>query len=247
MNIQAQTGLLSRFCRTAVAVLFLASGAAASTISFTGSDATHSFSASFSVVGSNLQITLANTETSGAAVNSIDVLGAIYFTIGGGTTLAPVSAALGAGSSYVNGSGTLGQDWQYLSGLSGTPNGQTQGISAVGYGIFGPSGNFCSSGCQNLQGIDYGLVPTSYVAGSGSGIGSSRVVIDNSVVFTLSGIPAGFDPNASISNVTVQYGSSTSDDQVTGIKVATPEPASFALFGIGAVLLAVGRKRLAQK
>jgi hypothetical protein len=46
--------------------------------------------ASFSVVGSKLQITLANTETSGAQTNTIDVLSAIYFTFSAGTTLTPV-------------------------------------------------------------------------------------------------------------------------------------------------------------
>jgi hypothetical protein len=239
------------FVRAAVALTLLASSAAASTISFTGSDATHAFSASFSVVGSNLQITLLNTESSGAAVNSIDVLGAIYFNISGNTALTPLAAALGSGSSYVNDpshTAVLGQDWQYLSTLSAavTPNGQRQGISAVGYGIFGPSGNFCTSGCNNLGGIDFGLVPTSYVAGTGSGIGSSRVVIDNSVVFTLSGIPVGFDPNASISNVEVQYGSATSDDQLKGNKVSTPEPSTIVFGACGLAGLALARRRRAQ-
>ena len=56
----------------------------------------------------------------------------------------------------------------------------------------------------------------------------------NSVVFTLSGLPAGFDLDC-ITNVNWQYGTSLTEPNI-------PEPASALLLGIGACAL-VRRRR----
>jgi hypothetical protein len=75
-------------------------------------------------------------------------------------------------------------------------------------------------------------------------VNGSRVVIDNSVVFTLNGIPNGFDPSTSISNVEVQYGSATTDDQLKGVRVPTPEPSSmlYGAFGLAGVFFVRPRR-----
>jgi hypothetical protein len=221
--------LLQTALRAGTVFAVFATSAAASLITFTGSDSTaqHSFSATFSVVGSNLQLVLTNTSNIASATDT-DILGGLFFTVSAGVTLTPVSAALGSGSSYVNGTGTIGQHWEYLSGLSGvSPNGQTMGVSAVGYSIFGAA-NFCSSGCSSVSGIDYGLASSSYVAGSGNGSIKSTTLVENSAVFLFSGIPNGFDPSTTITNVQAQYGSAiNSTYQVTA---STPEPSTI-LFG----------------
>jgi hypothetical protein len=233
--------LIQTAARAAAVLTVFASSAAASLITFTGSDTVnhHSYTASFSVVGSNLQLVLTNTGTLESVMDT-DILGGLFFTVSGGTTLTPVSAALGGGSSYVNGTGTIGQHWEYLAGLSGSsPNGQTMGVSAVGFSIFGAS-NFCSSGCVNTQGIDYGLATSNYVAGDGNGSIKSTTLIKNSAVFTFSGIPNGFDPSLSITNVQAQYGSAVNTAfQTTGVTVPTPEPSTvlFGAVGLAGLLL----------
>jgi hypothetical protein len=236
--------VLQTAVRAAAVLTLFSSSAAASLITFIGSDSVthHSYSASFSVVGSNLQLVLTNTGTTASAVDT-DILGSLFFTVSGGTTLTPVSAALGSGSSYVNGSGTIGQRWEYLAGLGGvSPNGQSMGVSAVGYSIFG-SANFCSSGCNSVSGIDYGLATSNYVAGSGNGSIKSTTLIESSAVFTFSGIPNGFDPSTSITNVEAQYGSAINTAyQVTGVAVPTPEPSTVLFGAVGLAGLLFSRR-----
>ena len=227
-----------------------AAAALASPITFLGTQGNQSYTAVFVNLGGGvLQLTLTNTGTV-APNDESGVLGALFFSLNGDPALTPVSVVLGSGSSIVNGSGNPGPHWEYLGGLSG-PGGATDGISAAGYGIFG-SGNFCSgTGCGNsLQGIDWGLVDSAYTAGSGNGSISGQVLIQDTAVFLLSGLPDGFDPSTGVTDVGAQYtatvsGSGTVTNFVPGSDPPTPsvpEPSTCVLLGAALVAMGVGRR-----
>ena len=140
----------------AVVVLAACLSASADAI-YTGASGGRSASATFALTGSTLTVTLANTST-GDAANATDILLAVLFNTS--TSLTPVSATL-PGSTTVYGSfvHNVGEGWQYKSGISA--HGENSGISAAGYGVFGPDGNFYSTG-QTLDGSDYGVAPLGY-------------------------------------------------------------------------------------
>jgi hypothetical protein len=95
--------------------------------------------------------------------------------------------------------------------------------------LFGSQDLFPGSNLQGPDapdGLQYGITS----AGDDTGTGNTPVtgenaLIKNSVVFTLSGLPVGFDPSASISNVVFQYGTALDEPHFPGI----PEPATLAL------------------
>jgi hypothetical protein len=85
-----------------------------------------------------------------------------------------------------------------------------------------------------------------YSAANGSiaGNGPHDPFIDQTATWTFS------VPNLASLTVTgasFQFGTTDQQNIVTGVKVATPEPASLALFAAGALLLGLGRKRFARK
>lgn len=220
----------------------LAAATSGEAMSFTFSDATHAAFADFSVVGGNLQITLANT-FAGNTAGLADVLTGVFFS--GANGLTPMSAVVPMGSTeWIQTAGTVlgsalsvGGDWQYKSGLTGLPGGGTAGISSAGLGIFGPSGNFGSPSVK-LGGAGYGLVSAGYLGLAQGGLGNlTEPVFEYSAIFTLSGLGAGFDPG-NISNVYFQYGTALAQTSV-------PDGASTAVL-VGLALAAcsmVGRKR----
>ena len=214
----------------------------------TGFQGNSSYSALFENLGGGLlQITLSNTGTV-APSDETGVVGALFFNLAGDTVLSPVSMSLGSGSVIVNGSGDPSPDWEYAAGISG-PDGATQGLSAAGYGLFG-SGNFCSgSGCGNqLKGIDWGLVDSAYVPGSGNSSISGRPMIQDTAVFVLSGISDGFDPSTEISSVSAQYTASLTGTNLPGVDPpSVPEPASYLLFAAGLVLMGTVGKKMRPK
>lgn len=185
------------------------------TFTGTGTDAASgnalSAAATFSVTGNDLTVTLQNLGA--AATQPGDVLTIVYFNLNGTTSLTPVSAALGAGSSLINpglDSGSIGGNYQYKA-ISG-PHGATAGISTTGINLFGPSGNF-GAPTAPLDGVGFGIVNG---VGANPNGGLYRTLVNNELVFDLT-LPAGyiFSSN-SITDVGFQYGTSTDEPFVTG-------------------------------
>lgn len=222
----------------------------ANSVSFSGSGfqsgdgVAISFSALFetTTAGGNpaLKITLTNTSTDDIRSNG-EVLTALYFFVSGGPILTPFSAALGPGSNFEQGGSsvsspsTVGQNWGYKEGSFSGPaaGGANEGIGASGVSGNFSQANFCSTGCNNLDGADYGLVPAApFYPGNENGGLSGEIVIQNSAVFVLTGIAANFDPSTQISGVVAQYGTSTDEPQVRGT-ISTPEPVSSSLLALG--------------
>lgn len=161
---------------TAVAALMMPQIGGAMTATF-NLDSQHSASADFSISGSTLKIVLDNTGN--AARNPIDVLTGLGFALPAGVTLTPQSATYAGTIAY----GTLanvGAGWEYLGGISFY--GANAGISAAGLNIFGPNGNFYSSGVK-VGGLDYGIAngfnnPT-------TGLTKQGPLVDGTVTFNL--------------------------------------------------------------
>src|SRR5262249_35125939 len=141
-----------------------------------------------------------------------EILTAVFFEISGPLiTLTPAtgSAIVPVGSSVLFGGtdpgGVVGGEWGYAGGIGGSsPNGARYGISSSGFGIFGaanfPGSNL--SGPTALNGVDYGITSAGDNPLTGqSAVTGSNPLIHNTVVFTLPGLPGGFDPSTSISNI----------------------------------------------
>jgi hypothetical protein len=197
-------------------------------------------SASFDIVGSHLEVTVSNL---GAPVHApSDILTALFFDLNGAGALTPVKAALGSGSTLLNGplpaGTTLGDNWEYLGGLSGVPGGATRGISSTGLGLFG-NGNFGANG-QNVDGFGYGIINDN--ASGGNGHIPTTIFERNSVVFTLGGISPKFDL-ANVARVEFQYGTQLSPvGPMLGAHLV-PEPSVVVFGGIAMGVLVVLRRR----
>jgi hypothetical protein len=214
-------------------------GAGTNAESGQGLDAT----VTFDVSGTSLIVTLANTSTADV-LRPTDVLTAVFFNVtGSNPTLTPTSAVLASGSTVLfapaqPAGGVVGGEWAYAADLSG-PEGTTRGGSSVGLGLFGPGDRFPGSNLQgpdSPDGLQYGLTS----AGDDPTTGNAPVtggnhLIQSSVVLTLAGLPSGFDPSTSISNVWFQYGTGLDEPRIPADSPVpeAPEPASFLLFGSG--------------
>jgi hypothetical protein len=219
-------GLLALSC--------LSSGSAQA-FTVVGSSGSRAASADIVINGSNLQLTLTNTSTADVLV-PVDVLTAVFFDIKGNPALTPVSAVLANGSTVFYGTtdpgGVVGGEWAYKSGLSGAPGDANQGIGSSGFGLFGPPDLFPGNNLQgpvSPDGLQYGITS----AGDDTTTGNSPVtgdnaLIQNSVVFTLSGLPAGITSD-DISNVWFQYGTALSDPVFPGDPHTSAVPESGAL------------------
>ena len=221
----------------AVASAMLSASAHATPIIFSASQGSLAASVSFDTSGTDLIITLTNTSTEDVTVQN-QILTAVFFDVAGPQlTLNPAagSAVLNGGSSVLFGStdpgNVVGGEWQYLSGISGSaPFGANYGISSAGFGIFG-SPNFPGSNLQGpagINGLQYGITSAGDDPSTGQlAVTGTNALIQNSVVFTLPGLPLGFDPSALISNVTFQYGTSLLDTNIQ-----TPAPGALSLMAI---------------
>jgi hypothetical protein len=202
--------------------------------------------------GSTLVITLTNTSLT-APTTARDILTGLFFDIAGNPLLKPVDAVcLGygqpGGCAITNGGtdagstlpGEVSGQWSFRD-KTDLAYGADYGISSTFLGglfnniAFGFPGNVI----EGRGSIDYGITtandpcvdPTN--AGCGVGVNNNllwRPEISDSVVFYLSGLAPGFDPSATISNVTFNSG--------TGMS-ALPEPPTFALLGFGFLAVAL--------
>ena len=208
-----------------------------------------SASVTFSTTGNSLIVTLSNTSTSDVLVPT-DVLTAVFFdSTGVPLTLSKTSAILPIGSSVLFGvtgpGGSVGGEWAYKSGLVGAPEGAQYGISSTGVNLFGPPNRFLTTPVSNLQGptspggLEYGITSAGDLQATGNTpVTGQFALIKNSVVFTLGGLPDGFDPSTSIFNVSFLYGTDLA---------SVPEPATMFLLGFGLIGAGVFARRRFKK
>jgi len=225
---------LSSFTLVAVSHVSEADAAA---VTFTGSDSFgRAASATFDTSGTNFLVTLTNTSSADVLVPT-DVLTGVFFNISGDPTLGRTSAVLNSGSTVFYdpdgqpAGGVVGGEWAYNADVtSASLPGVNQGISATGLGIFGPSNRFPGANLadnQNVGGLDYGILSAGDNSATGNGgVTGSGGLIRNSVVFTLSGLPTGFNPLTSVRNVFFQYGTNLSEPRIAGTATSTPNPNS---------------------
>jgi hypothetical protein len=196
---------------------------------FSGSSGNLAASADFALSGSTLTVTLTNTSTHDVLVPTDVLTGLGFHTT---HTLTPVSASLN-GSSVFYGSlaaAGVGAGWQYKSGLSF--HGFNSGISTVGFGIFGPDGNFASPAVK-VDGLDYGILSAGDNTATGNtGVTGHGPLIKNSVQFTLTAA-SGFSLSELGNSVVFQYGTALSDTHFNPPPV--PEPSTMAIAGLGAL------------
>ena len=221
-----------------------------------------SASAVFANVAGNLQITLTNTATSDVMRPS-DILSALFFDIAGDPTLTSVSAHLAAdgflssGTTTANPNLNVGGEWAYNANVtSGSVlGGGGQGISSTGLGVFGGPTFFGPNiaGPVAVNGLQMAIVNAADDPTTGNApVTGGTLLSGPSVVFTLSGLAADFDPIESglITNVSFLYGTSLSGPQYcTGGNDCGPtppviaEPGTLALFGLGLAGFAYTRRR----
>ncbi|MEK6643580.1 MAG: XDD4 family exosortase-dependent surface protein [Planctomycetota bacterium] len=219
----------------------------AAPITFSASSGNLAASATFEVVGGNLQVTLTNSSLFDVLVPA-DVLTGMFFDVNGAApVLTPVSAILGLGSSAVFGvtdlGGVVGGEWAYGASLAGAPHGATRGISSSGLGLFsGP--NFPGSNLQGPAGVDgmqYGILSAGdNIATGNAAVTGSNAFVKNAVVFLLSGIDGNFDPSAVIGNVSFQYGTALTEPNI-------PEPATMTMLAMSAFACLRNRGRHARR
>jgi hypothetical protein len=203
-----------------------------------------SASVTFDTSGTDLIVTLTNTSANDVLVPS-QVLTAVFWDIlGVSPNLTRASAVLGLGSTVIDGitdpGGVVGGEWAYRGDLNpaAVPNRQ-YGISSAGFDLFGPPDLFPGSDLDppaSPNGINYGITSAGDDPNTGNGGIIGRPLIKNSVVFTFSGIPPGFNPATSISGVLFQYGTGLDETRF-------PEPGTLALLAVGAMFLARRRRR----
>ncbi|MBI5864149.1 MAG: PEP-CTERM sorting domain-containing protein [Planctomycetes bacterium] len=221
----------------AAAISSLCAAASADVALFSGTDGgSRTAETTFESSGADLIITVANLGEDVTAPNQI--LTAVFFDItGGAISLTPVSAVLNAGSTVLFGGtdpgGVVGGEWEYEDSFAlPAPHGAAFGVGSAGFGLFGAGLMFPGSNLQgpsSVDGLQYGI--TSGVDDPATGnaaVTGSNALIRNSVVFTLTGLPADFDI-LRIGNVNWQYGTDLSEPNI-------PEPASVVLLAIGGLL-----------
>lgn len=216
---------------SANAMTFLLSGTS------TQSGDTLSASAEFTCVGNVMTIVLTNTQAT-ASTNGADVLDGLFFDLDGSVpNVVDVNVSLGGSTLELRDGGTpgatnpLSHEWMYKSPAGGG-FGTMYALGSTGYPGFNTNadtinrvfeGGSASAGAND----DYGIIPT---LGINAG-NMTNVYVNNALTFEFV-----FDDAilCDVLNVSASYGSN-------GQTIITPEPASMAALGLGA--LAMLRKR----
>jgi len=196
----------------------------------------------FAVSNLDLIVTLSNTGTFDPRTPA-DILAAVFFHIDGDVKLTPVSAQLDAGSSILafplpaGFDGDVGGEWAYRNNLVRTPGGANEGISSDALNWFGNK-KYLFPG-EKLQGgghpggIDFGLTTMNDLPGNDRGGLKRDALIQDSVQFVLFGLPDNFSLTE-ISDVTLQYGTTIKQPEITGEELAIiPEPSTMLLAAAG--------------
>jgi MYXO-CTERM domain-containing protein len=225
--------------------LAAASSASASILDFTASSAHRQGTVRFevdSMDASKLIVTLTNSAMTDVMV-PVDVMTGVFWDVSGPSlVLTSVSAILNADSAVhfapAPAGGVVGGEWGYGGSLAGGgPANTDYGISSSGLGLFGgptfPGPDLDPPSA--LDGLNYGLTSAGDNMGTGNAqVTGGRPLIKSSVVFTFMGLPAGFNPAASINNIQFQYGTDLSEPHF-------PTPGAAGLLGIAGLF--IGRRR----
>lgn len=226
-----------------ITVAGLAAGANAGLI-FSGSSGSLAAEVEFNVSGTDLIVRLTNSSTSDVLVPA-DILTGVFFHITGpSVSLSRTSAVVPGGSAVHFGTtdpgNVVGGEWAYVGSTSGGPSGAgAHGISSAGLGLFGDSDRFPGNnlqGPESVDGLQYGITSAGDNLATGNGaVTGGNALIKDSVVFTLGGLPVGFDLGR-IGGVSFQYGTGLNEPSFPGV------PAPGAVM-IGALAGAAAMKR----
>ena len=244
------------------AALSLFSVAAQASVVWTDSDTIGgnavSASATFTITGTQLVISLQNTSPGNAKETPTSTLTGLTFLLNGlDPVLTPVSAvspnailnavdcdAMACTSTNVN----VGGEWGYQHNYSGV-----EAVASSGYittGLTQDLGNFNGSNLENpasLDGIEFGIVSANY--GPLNGGLDSQALIDDTVTLTLT-LPSSI-LESQIGSVSFLYGTSP-DATEAGTACTTctvtqhqdvPEPSSLAIFGSALGIAGLLRRR----
>ena len=218
----------------------------AQALTFFASDAKgRSASANFDSDGFNLVVTLTNTSQMDVR-SSTDILTAVFFNLPENIVLTPISATLAPDSTVLFGKSNttdVGGEWAYRAGFKPI-KGAKQGISSVSLGIFKRKNLFPGpnlQGPKSPDGLQYGITSAGDDPATGrKAVRGKNALIDNSVIFTLAGLPEEFDLTG-INHVSFQYGSNRYDPRISATSTSIPTPALLpGLLGFG---LATWRKK----
>src|SRR5574341_1082025 len=133
-----------------------------------------------------------------------------FAAVSGNLALSRISATLGGGSTVYFGpsnGGNVGGEWafKYDPTFQSLYSFGRYGISAAGFGLFGPPDLFPGPNLQgpnSPNGLEYGIVSAGdNLANGNAAVTGGFALIKNSVIFTLGGIPGSFDPSSAVSNV----------------------------------------------
>lgn len=194
-------------------------------------------SVNFAQSGGDLVVTLTNKSAIDVDM-PMDVLTAVFFDVNGpALSLTPTSAVLGPDSVVLFDDpppgGVVGGEWEYEDSFDApAPRGARYGISSAGFSLFGSGVIFPGPNLDpppNINGLNYGITSAgdNPLTGNAAVTGGNPLIQDQ-VVFTLSGLPAEFDFGR-IQRVNFQYGTDLSEPNI-------PEPVSALLLGLGGLV-----------
>jgi hypothetical protein len=223
-------------------------------ISFAFTNGSRSALVTFAQSGTNqLLVDLTNTSMADALVPT-DILTGVFFQIVGNPALTRISATVpvgdevrtgGTGAIITPANRVVGGEWAYKNGISQVPP-NNEGISSSGLSIFGTNELFPGPDLEppaSPDGIQYGITTAGDNLLTGNGGITGTGLIKKSVHFVLGNFTS--QPDAVIASVYFQYGTALDEPGFVGGDV--PEPASAALFAIGAAAVVLAyRKRKAS-